>query len=103
MVGWRMSKSWLIAATLDVCHCRPPCNHVQATSTYSDLPLLKTRRIQALFQQQHFLIAFYAPELLLGFQKSGGGPAQRLISFSPALSGQCMKGDYVAAAHAKES
>jgi hypothetical protein len=31
------------------------------------------------------LKAFDAPKLLLCFQKSGGGPAQRLISFSPTL------------------
>jgi hypothetical protein len=31
------------------------------------------------------LIAFDASELLLGFQESCGGSAQRLISFSPTL------------------
>jgi len=41
-----------------------------------DLLLLKARRIQAFLQQQDFLIAFDASELLLGFQESCGPPAQ---------------------------
>ena len=36
-------------------------------------------------QQQDFLITFDAPKLLLCFQKAGGGPAQRLISFAPTF------------------
>src|ERR1700740_3167694 len=50
-----------------------------------DLLLLNARRIQAFLQQQDFLIAFDAPELLFCFQKSCGGPAQRLISFAPTF------------------
>ena len=50
-----------------------------------DLLLRKARGIQALLQQQDFLIAFDASELFLCFQESCGGPAQRLISFSPTL------------------
>jgi hypothetical protein len=37
------------------------------------------------FSNKIFLIAFDASELLLGFQESGGGPAQRLISCAPTL------------------
>jgi hypothetical protein len=41
--------------------------------------------IQAFLQQQDFLMAFDAPELLLCFEESGGDAAQRLISFAPTL------------------
>src|SRR5260370_582825 len=51
----------------------------------ADLLLLNARRIQAFLQQQDFLIAFDASELLLCFQQSCGGPPQRLISFAPTL------------------
>src|SRR6516162_3498260 len=145
-----------MAATLDVRHCKPSCNQVQATSTVrlncplflflcrflfsskkfapgcprsdnshlarpiaspvllvglarsaadgpahhhrgtrrsssssdfycADLLLLNARRIQAFLQQQDFLIALDAPELLLRFQEPRGGPAQRLISFTPTF------------------
>src|SRR5260370_1256411 len=50
-----------------------------------DLLLLNARRIQAFLQQQDFLIAFDASELLVCFQGSCSGPAQRLISFAPTL------------------
>ena len=48
-------------------------------------PSAECATIQAFLQQQNFLIAFDASKLLLCFQKSGGGPAQRLISFAPTL------------------
>ena len=41
--------------------------------------------ITPVLQQQDFLVAFDASELLLCFQESCGCPAQRLISFAPTL------------------
>src|SRR5215472_13084949 len=49
------------------------------------LLLLNARRVQTLLQHQNFLIAFDASELLFSLQESCSSPAQRLISFSPAL------------------
>jgi hypothetical protein len=80
-----MSDSSLIAATLDVRHCKTTRNQVQATFYCPDFLPLNARRIQPLLQRQDFTIAFDTSELRLGFQESGGDPAQRLISFAPAL------------------
>ena len=55
----------------------------------SEPPSAEYARVQAFLQQQNFLIAFDASELLLCFQESSGRPAQRLISFSPAFYVAC--------------